>query len=139
MLWRQARAKVLARRGDHAEAERLAREAVAIAESTDFLNEQADTYADLAEVLSVAGRAQEAALALGQALRMRSAQGQTAFSVQHACRPTRRAPAHSVSATRLSVNGATRDVNPSHRGVATPAPVLEDEPVPAPSFLRPVR
>ena len=38
MLWRQARAKVLARRGEHAEAERLAREAVAIGEKTDMLN-----------------------------------------------------------------------------------------------------
>ncbi|MDQ5821521.1 MAG: AAA family ATPase, partial [Actinomycetota bacterium] len=34
MLWRQVRAKVLARRGQHAEAESLAREAVAIGEDT---------------------------------------------------------------------------------------------------------
>ena len=33
MLWRQAEGKVLARRGEHAEAERLAREAVAIGEN----------------------------------------------------------------------------------------------------------
>ena len=38
MLWRQVKAKVLARRGEHAEAEQLAREAVAIGEDTDQLN-----------------------------------------------------------------------------------------------------
>ena len=38
MLWRQVRAKVCARRGEHVEAERLAREAVAIGEGTDVLN-----------------------------------------------------------------------------------------------------
>ncbi len=36
MLWRQVRAKVLARRGDPAEAERLAREAVAIGTATEM-------------------------------------------------------------------------------------------------------
>ena len=68
MLWRQARAKVLARHGDFAEAERLAREAVAIGEQTDMLDAQADTHADLAEVLSLAGRSKEASEALEQAL-----------------------------------------------------------------------
>lgn len=56
MLLRSARAKVLARRGEHEEAERHAREALAIAESTDMLNSQADTYADLAVVLELAGK-----------------------------------------------------------------------------------
>jgi class 3 adenylate cyclase/tetratricopeptide (TPR) repeat protein len=59
MLWRQARAKVLVRRGEHSEAQRLAREAVAIADETQMLNDEARAYADLAE---------EAAGALGQAL-----------------------------------------------------------------------
>ena len=68
MLWRQVRAKVLARRGEHAEAERLAREAVAIGEETDMLDAQGDTYADLAEVLLLAGKPDEAAAALEQAL-----------------------------------------------------------------------
>ena len=56
MLWRQVRAKVLARRGEHAEAERLAREAVAICDETDMLDAQGDVYADLAEVLLLAGK-----------------------------------------------------------------------------------
>jgi tetratricopeptide (TPR) repeat protein len=68
MLWRQVRAKVLARRGEHAEAERLAREAIAICDETDILDAQGDTYADLAEVLSLGGRPKEAAEALEQAL-----------------------------------------------------------------------
>ncbi len=68
VLWRQVRAKVLARRGELAEAERLAREAVAVCEKTDFLDAQGNVYADLGEVLSLAGRPTEAAAALGQAL-----------------------------------------------------------------------
>jgi tetratricopeptide (TPR) repeat protein len=68
MLWRQVRAKVLARRGEHAEAELLAREAVAIADETDLLNGQGDANADLAEVLLLTGKPDEAATALGQAL-----------------------------------------------------------------------
>jgi len=68
MLWRQVRAKVLARRGERVEAERLAREAVAVCEATDMLNAQGDVYGDLAEVLSVAGKPDEAAAALEQAL-----------------------------------------------------------------------
>jgi class 3 adenylate cyclase/tetratricopeptide (TPR) repeat protein len=66
MLWRQARAKVLARRGELDEGERVAREAVALAEETDMLNAHADALRDLAEVLTVAG--QDPAAALEQAL-----------------------------------------------------------------------
>ena len=68
MLWRQVQALVHAHRGEHAEAERLAREAVAIAERTDALNFQGDALCDLAEVLAAAGRSDEAAAALEQAL-----------------------------------------------------------------------
>ena len=68
MLWRQVRSKVLARRGEPDEAERLAREAVAVAEETDFLNAQGDAYADLAEVLLLGGSPEAAGAALGQAL-----------------------------------------------------------------------
>jgi class 3 adenylate cyclase/tetratricopeptide (TPR) repeat protein len=68
MLWRRIRAKVCARRGEHAEAERLAREAVAICDGTEMLDAQGDVYADLGEVLSLAGRVEEAAESLEQAL-----------------------------------------------------------------------
>jgi tetratricopeptide (TPR) repeat protein len=68
MLWRQVRAKVLARRGQPAEGLRLAHQAVAIGEETDMLNFQGDAYADLGEVLMLAGRPDEAAAALEQAV-----------------------------------------------------------------------
>jgi len=68
MPWRQVRAKVLARRGEHEEAQRLAREAVAIGEATDFLDGQGDAYADLAEVLLLSAKPDEAVAALEQAL-----------------------------------------------------------------------
>jgi hypothetical protein len=67
MLWRQVRAQVLARRGEHAEAERLAREAVAIGERTDSIDLLGDAERDLGEVLVLAGRPEDAAAALEQA------------------------------------------------------------------------
>jgi hypothetical protein len=75
MLWRQARAAELAHRGENAEAERLAREAVALAEKTDMLNEHGDALVDLAGVLELADRRNEAARALEEARALR-AQGQ---------------------------------------------------------------
>jgi tetratricopeptide (TPR) repeat protein len=68
MLWRQVRAKVLARSGEHAEAERLTREAVALGEQTDMLDAEAHSYADLSEALSLANKPAEAAKILEQAL-----------------------------------------------------------------------
>jgi len=51
MRWRGVGAKVLARRGEFKVAEKLGREAVALAEQTDFLNRHADMLMDLAEPL----------------------------------------------------------------------------------------
>jgi hypothetical protein len=59
---------VLARRGKHAEAERLAREAVENGEGTDSLIGQGDANADLAEVLFLARKLDEATEALRHAL-----------------------------------------------------------------------
>jgi len=73
MLWRQARGKVLARRGELQEGERLAREAVALAEETDMLNAHADALIDLAEVLALAG--QDARAELDQALALYERKG----------------------------------------------------------------
>jgi class 3 adenylate cyclase len=67
-LWRQVQALVHVRRGQHTQAEQLAREAVAITERTDGLNWQGDALCDLAEVLHATGRTKEAATALAQAL-----------------------------------------------------------------------
>jgi tetratricopeptide (TPR) repeat protein len=68
MLWRQARAKVLARRGEHEEGVRVAREAVALAEETDTLSAHGDALVDLAEVLALAGRDPRAELEQALAL-----------------------------------------------------------------------
>ena len=68
MLWRPVSAKVLARGGNHAAAEGLMREALAIAESTDDVNGVGDIYDALSEVLLLGGRPTEAAGALRQAL-----------------------------------------------------------------------
>jgi tetratricopeptide (TPR) repeat protein len=65
---RRVRAKVLARGDRHSEAEAIAREAIEMADATEAPIHQADTYADLAEVLELAGRANEATAALHQAL-----------------------------------------------------------------------
>ena len=67
-LWSQVPARVLASDGRDGEAETLAREAVEIADRTDGLNMQGDALCDLAEVMAAAGRTEEAAEALEQAL-----------------------------------------------------------------------
>jgi class 3 adenylate cyclase len=67
-LWRLALSLVHSSRGQHAEAERLAREGVVLLEPTDALTEQGNAFVDLATVLTAAGRTDEAAAALGEAL-----------------------------------------------------------------------
>jgi tetratricopeptide (TPR) repeat protein len=69
-MWRQARAKVLAQRGEYEEAEILAREAVELGEPTDALDMRAEALRDLAEVLQHAGKSDEARQALDRALEL---------------------------------------------------------------------
>ncbi len=68
--WRYVRSKVFARQGDLAGGEALAREAVVLAERTDFLELHADALLGLAEVLALAGRADEGRPAIEQAIRL---------------------------------------------------------------------
>ena len=75
ILWRGVRARVLARRQLFEEAEKLAREAVMRAESTDFLNHRADALLDLSWVLEASLRQSEAAVAVSEALRLYEAKG----------------------------------------------------------------
>jgi class 3 adenylate cyclase/tetratricopeptide (TPR) repeat protein len=70
LVWRRVRARVLARRGSIQQAEGLAREAVGLAEQTDWLKGHGDALVDLAEVLRLTSRTQDAAGALRQALRL---------------------------------------------------------------------
>jgi ATP/maltotriose-dependent transcriptional regulator MalT len=79
-LWSQvggrgAYAKILARRGRGAEAERLAREAIELAASTDFLTLRGDAFLDLATVFEVGGQAPEAATALSAGLELYNQKG----------------------------------------------------------------
>jgi len=67
--WRAIRAKALARRGEFESAEKLAREAVDSAATTDFLVAHADALFDLAEVLALSDRRDAAAVAAQEAIR----------------------------------------------------------------------
>jgi tetratricopeptide (TPR) repeat protein len=75
ILFRRVRAKLLARKGKQDRAEQLAREAVAIGEQTDVLNERGDALSDLAEVLAIAGLPQDAAAELEKALALYQLKG----------------------------------------------------------------
>ena len=66
--WRSARARIYAKQGRLEEAERLAREAVDIAERTDHLGQLGGANMALADVLIAAGRADEAGTAARQGL-----------------------------------------------------------------------
>jgi tetratricopeptide (TPR) repeat protein len=80
---RMAKAKSLARLHQAELAETLAREAVAAVEQTDLLNVNADALLDLAEVLEIVGRQNEAAGAAERALELYNRKGNT-VSEQHA-------------------------------------------------------
>jgi tetratricopeptide (TPR) repeat protein len=69
------RGMVLARRGETAEAERLARAAVELLAPTDSLVAQAEVMLDLAEVLALAGRSDEASAAAREAAQIYAAKG----------------------------------------------------------------
>ena len=72
---RAATAPLLARRGRVAEAESVAREAVALAAASDFLGFQADSHLCLAEVLEVDGRGTQAEAAAAEAARLYERKG----------------------------------------------------------------
>jgi predicted ATPase/class 3 adenylate cyclase len=75
VLWRSAKAKVLAARGEHAEAATLARAAVELAEETDDTNMCADSLMDLAAVLSAVGESAERMDALRRARELYAQKG----------------------------------------------------------------
>ncbi|MFN8619746.1 MAG: adenylate/guanylate cyclase domain-containing protein [Chloroflexota bacterium] len=66
-LWRQVRAKIVARRGDPGTGETLARTAIAIIEEAQDPESQGWAWLDLAEVLEIAGHGPEADLAAATA------------------------------------------------------------------------
>jgi class 3 adenylate cyclase/tetratricopeptide (TPR) repeat protein len=74
-LLRSVRAKVLARRGEDAEAERLAREALALTDRTDFLHLCWHVRMSTVEVLLLTGRREEAAQRAEEAIRLAELKG----------------------------------------------------------------
>jgi tetratricopeptide (TPR) repeat protein len=68
--WRRAMAKVFAARGSMDEAERLAREAVEVGDGTTYATERGNAWMRLGDVLTMAGKTEEAAGALGRALEL---------------------------------------------------------------------
>ncbi len=76
---RAVRAKVIAHAGDTRQAEKLAREAVAIAGATDSDAQHAGALQALAEVLVACGRPHEAELLLDQAIVLYERKGATAY------------------------------------------------------------
>jgi len=68
--WRRARARILASRHRFADAERLARQEVAVAAQTDWPDLQAETHIDLAHILRLADRPKEAHRLVHEALEL---------------------------------------------------------------------
>jgi ATP/maltotriose-dependent transcriptional regulator MalT len=68
--WRSVKAKLLARRGAVTDAEALARQAAGLLKPTDYLDLRATVLLDLAEVLSVLGRLDEAIAATEEGLEL---------------------------------------------------------------------
>ena len=75
IAWRGTRSKTLARKGELAQAELLAREAVALAEKTDGLNLQGDALLHLADALRAGRRATDAVAAAERALSLYERKG----------------------------------------------------------------
>ena len=75
VLWRATGARLLAARHEFDDAERLARESVALAGKTDALNLHADSVLDLAEVLRALGDERAADKALLEAARLYTLKG----------------------------------------------------------------
>ena len=75
MRGRAVRARLLARRGAHAEADRLSHEAVDLARQTDWMVERADVLVAQSEVLYAAGAAGVAITSLQEALALYEGKG----------------------------------------------------------------
>jgi class 3 adenylate cyclase/tetratricopeptide (TPR) repeat protein len=73
--WRRVRARLLAMQSDFVAAERLAHEAIELAAKTDYLNLHAQALADLGEVLRLAGRPEESAAAVEEAISLHEQKG----------------------------------------------------------------
>jgi class 3 adenylate cyclase/tetratricopeptide (TPR) repeat protein len=75
IVWRTARARLLARRAEIVEAKRLSADAVELAARTDWLSDHADALVAHAEVLLLAGDGDEAVVAVGKAIALYDRKG----------------------------------------------------------------
>ncbi len=82
-LWRSARARVLGRAGQTAEAEEIARDAVRIASLTDGFRDRARAHFALAEVMHLGGKAKEARAEATVGRRLLRQKGATALLQRH--------------------------------------------------------
>ncbi|MDQ4145479.1 MAG: AAA family ATPase, partial [Actinomycetota bacterium] len=73
--WVSTQAKIVARKGQLEEAEKLAREALSIFAEEGQVRDRADALVDLAEVLHLAGREDEVASLLAEAIRLYEIKG----------------------------------------------------------------
>jgi len=74
-LWRSIRAPIIARAGNLAEAESLARSAVELSQKSDAPQLQADTLSELAAVMALGGRLDEARQTISSAIALFLAKG----------------------------------------------------------------
>jgi class 3 adenylate cyclase/tetratricopeptide (TPR) repeat protein len=79
-LWRSVRAPILARAGEVAEGERLARESVTFARRTEASGLQAEVLSELASVLLESGKLDEARAAIDESLKVYAAKGNLVMS-----------------------------------------------------------
>jgi class 3 adenylate cyclase/tetratricopeptide (TPR) repeat protein len=82
ITWREGLALVQAQRGNLEEAERVARDAIGLTQGVDYLPQIGDAWYDLGFVLRLAGRTEEAAEALRQAMALREAKGDVVRAAQ---------------------------------------------------------
>ncbi len=121
IAWRTLRAQLLSRRGEHAEARRVAEVAVGVAERTDALVDHGDACLALATVLSAAGDATGARAAAERAVGLyeRKGAGALAEKARHILgeRPAPAAPpkAPSVEATNACVQAGIQLIAAVHR------------------------
>jgi gamma-glutamyltranspeptidase len=82
IAWRAVRSQLLARRGELREADRMSRDAVELAERTDWLCDHGDTLVARARVLQMAGDEEGAASCLSEATALYAQKGNTVAAQQ---------------------------------------------------------
>jgi tetratricopeptide (TPR) repeat protein len=133
--WRLARARVMVRRGRGALAERLAREAVSLAEQTDSTDLRATALLDAADVRRQAGRPAEAEPFEKRALRLFERRGATAqaamvpgFSTTPAPEPD---PVSEAPTTADDPTPQPVDAPPAAASDGIATPVADEMPLPS--------